>query len=664
MRLGARGEGSASDELHVEPSDPKVSERGLRFGAALGFVVGLWSTIGAWGARPPGGNDVMAHLVRIDFGIHELVTHGRLDGWLPRFYTGYQEFLVNGPGLVWATALVRLPTFGLLSDTGAFKVVGVLAFAATPVAVAFFARSLGLDRLASGVAAVLTLWVSNPFGPGLAGLYDIGLVSHQVGAVFFFVALGALIRTISDERARWVLLAAASLAVLAVTHLISVMILLVLFPLLAVGELWRNRRSVAGLGRLAVAGVLSAGLAGWWLLPLLIHRDLRGPIATWGTPPFGSRIDDIAAGRILLRPFTLWFVVAGWAYLLYASRGLRRFGLALVMAPIVYLVLAHWSASQWTGNEITAQLANRGLGYMGIVALLPLAIAIADGARRVARSESVAGALALVIAVGLVVSPLGPDRELARQTAEPVPGMRHAAEELARVVPDGARFATVRDYPSEIGRTGMIEPPFWLSQVSGRDSINGFNLEATSTAVALGAVDSLSKGLPEAAADQMVRLGVTHVVTTSDVQRGRLTASGRFALVWQQEPMAVLAVVGPADRPGPSSLLSAATPMTAALTDPSPEHLRFEATSSEPVVVTVAVAWSPKWKAAVDGRRADVTRTTDGLMQVALPAGSSTLELRYEQDGWDRLGLALTVMCLGATALWCRRRRRQRSTLS
>jgi hypothetical protein len=51
-------------------------------------------------------------------------------------------------------------------------------------------------------------------------------------------------------------------------------------------------------------------------------------------------------------------------------------------------------------------------------------------------------------------------------------------------------------------------------------------------------------------------------------------------------------------------------------------------------------------------------------MQVALPAGSSTLELRYEQDGWDRLGLALTVVCFGATAIWCRRRRRQRSTLS
>src|SRR5690349_5883164 len=198
------------------PAEAARRPPGLAVGAAVAALLGLRSTLGAWGPRPPGGNDVMAHLVRVDFGIKELLAHGRLDGWLPRFYTGYQEYLINGPGLVWATALVRVLTFGLLSDTGAFKVIGIVAFAATPVAVAFFARSLGLGRTASGVAGVLTLLVSNPFGPGLNGVYDIGLVSHQVGAVLFFVAFGALVRCISNPEPRWVLLAAGSLAVLAV----------------------------------------------------------------------------------------------------------------------------------------------------------------------------------------------------------------------------------------------------------------------------------------------------------------------------------------------------------------------------------------------------------------------------------------------------------------
>jgi hypothetical protein len=636
------------------------------FGSAAGFLLGLYSTLGAWGSRPPGGNDVMAHLVRVDYGINELLNHGRLDGWLPRFYTGYQEFLINGPGLVWATALLRALTLGLLSNTGAFKIVGILSFAATPVAVAFFARSLGLTRLAAGVAAVLTLLVSNPFGPGLGGLYDIGLVSHQVGAVLFFVALGALVRSIADPDPRWVLLAAGSLAVLAVTHLISVMIMVVLFPLLVAGELWRSRRRPAGIGRLAVAGVMSAALAGWWLLPLLVHRDLSGPIATWGTPPFGERISDISAGRMLLRPFALWLVYAGWVYLLALKRGRGRFSLALLTAPVLYLVIAHWSASQWTGNEITAQLANRGQGYVAIIALLPVAMLVADVAtflvtQVAGRAEGgwVATATAVVVAVVAVLSPLGPDDGIARQTAEPVPALRHAAEELARVVPAGARFATVRDYPSEIGRTGMIEPPFWLSQVSGRDSINGFNLEATSTAVALGAVDAVSKGPPAAAADQLARLGVSHVVTTSNDQLVRLVDSGRFTPVWQDPPMAVLAVIGLPGQPDPSNLLSANVPLTGALTDASPEHLRFDAEPSQPTVVTVAVAWSPKWHAKVSGRDAPIIRTPDGLMQLALPAGASTIELRYQRDVWDTLGFGLSVASVGGVIAWVRRRRRR-----
>jgi hypothetical protein len=332
---------------------------------------------------------------------------------------------------------------------------------------------------------------------------------------------------------------------------------------------------------------------------------------------------------------------------------------------VLYLVVAHWSASQWTGNEITAQLANRGLGYIGIIALLPFAMLVADlgalASVQVAhRAEDgwVATAVAVVVAVVLVLSPLGPDTDIAKQTAEPIPAMRHAAEELGRVVPDGARFATVRDFPSEIGRTGMIEPPFWLSQVSGRDSINGFNLEATSTAVALGGVDLVSSGPPVQAADRLARLGVTHVVTTSNQQLVRLVDSGRFTPVWQEEPMAILTVIGPHGQPAPSSLLSAGVPMTGALTDPSPERLRFEATPSQPTVVTIAVAWSPKWSAAVNGRDAKVIRSSDGLIQLDLPAGTSTIALRYQRDVWDTLGFALTALSIAGTVVWWRRRRR------
>ena len=76
-------------------------------GCVVAVGLALWSTGGAWGGRPPHGEDVMAYLVRADFALPHLVAHGRLDGWFPRFYLGYQEFLFNGPGVAWARCQAR-----------------------------------------------------------------------------------------------------------------------------------------------------------------------------------------------------------------------------------------------------------------------------------------------------------------------------------------------------------------------------------------------------------------------------------------------------------------------------------------------------------------------------------------------------------------------------
>ncbi len=358
----------------------------------------------------------MSYLVRADFGLPQLVAHGRLDGWFPRYYLGYQEFLFNGPGVVWAMGAARAVTLGALSNTGALKVVGVLAFAALPAAMAFLARSLGLGRLAAGIAAILSLLVSSQFGPGLQGLYAVGLVSHQLGAPLFCLALGALLRVPRDTRWRWVLLAAVSLAGLAITHLISVMILAVVFPLLAFG-LRREHLGRAALTRLALTGVLAAALAAWWLIPALVHRDLRGEVATWATPPFGDRIDAIVNGQILFRPYTVWIVLAGWVYGLVRVRR-RPFAVVVVATPLVFLVLAHWAASRWPDNEFAMQLANRGLGYAGLLAILPLSAGIAAGARfatrrlsrwRWAGPAAVAAAMLVAVARGRVAARARPE---------------------------------------------------------------------------------------------------------------------------------------------------------------------------------------------------------------------------------------------------------------
>ncbi len=652
-----------------------VRERGIVVGGiVVGGLVAFVSTAGAWGGRPPAGEDVMAHLVRLDFGVAELVNHGRLDGWFPRFYLGYQEFLFNGPGLTWAAALVRAPTLGALSNSGALKVVGIVSLVALPASVAFAARSLGLGRRAAACAAVLALLVSNVFGVGLQGLYVVGLVPHQLAAPLFFVALGALVRLLVDRRARWIVVAGAALAGLLVTHLISVMILAVVFPLCGLAVV-RRRPSWGSLRRLAAAALVAGGLAAWWLLPFLAHRDLRGRIATWETPPFGERVGDIVDGQILLRPYTILLVLAGWAYGLYRVRRHRPFALALVLVPPAYLLVAHWAASEYPRNAVAVQLANRGLGYVGILAVLPLAAALAGVARVVARrapflgprrAAVLDGAL-LLLAAGLVLSALGPDRDAAGEIAEPVPAMRAAADQLARRVPDGARFATAREYPEEITSTGVLHPDTWLARESGRDSLNGFNLESSSTPEPALAADRVRTQAPEHVAATLGRLGVSHVVTTSDRLAQVFARSARFQRVWRAPPITIFALGPAAGQPAPASLLAAEDPVSGELLRVEPERLRIEVTADAATSATVAVAWSPKWRGRLDGDPVHLARSDDGLIEARIPAGTSTLELRYGPDGWDRAGIALTLLTVAGVVAWAiarARRRRGRQSAS
>jgi uncharacterized membrane protein YfhO len=83
--------------------------------------------------------------------------------------------------------------------------------------------------------------------------------------------------------------------------------------------------------------------------------------------------------------------------------------------------------------------------------------------------------------------------------------------------------------------------------------------------------------------------------------------------------------------------------------------------ASRATSATVAVAWSPKWHGRIDGRPVALGHTDDGLITVRLPAGRSTLDLAYEPDGWDHLGVAVSALtvallvALGVLALWRRR---------
>src|SRR5205807_1199837 len=119
-----------------------------------------------------------------------------------------------------------------------------------------------------------------------------------------------------------------------------------------------GRITAAGVRRLLLTGALAAGLIAFWLLPYLVHRDLRGPVATWTTPPIGARVADILHGHILFPRRLGWLVVAGFVFAVVQAIRRRHYAAAAVAIPVVFLVVAHGIHHLAPTNDVSLLLAN------------------------------------------------------------------------------------------------------------------------------------------------------------------------------------------------------------------------------------------------------------------------------------------------------------------
>ena len=99
---------------------------------------------------------------------------------------------------------------------------------------------------------------------------------------------------------------------------------------------------------------------------------------------------------------------------------------------------------------------------------------------------------------------------------------------------------------------------------------------------------------------------------------------------------------------------------TAAPHGPAPAHLEIDAPASG--FLTLNLRDYPEWRIDRNGAlETERTRRDDGLIEVPLPAGRSTIDIRYARFTWDHLlGDGISLLAL---ILWIGLRRRQ-STLS
>jgi hypothetical protein len=87
-------------------------------------------------------------------------------------------------------------------------------------------------------------------------------------------------------------------------------------------------------------------------------------------------------------------------------------------------------------------------------------------------------------------------------------------------------------------------------------------------------------------------------------------------------------------------------------------RVRARVSTSGAALAVLADPWYPQWHVYVDGKEADLVRVNHAFRGVRVPAGSHTVEFRYE-DAWHWRGVVLSLLTLaglGAVVLVRRRR--------
>jgi hypothetical protein len=404
-----------------------------------------------------------------------------------------------------------------------------------------------------------------------------------------FLAIGATLRTLKGDGWPWPEVLSLSLAAMAVTHTISVAIFAFFVVCAALALLLERRPPWSAWRHVLVSGLVAVGACGFWVVPFLAHRKLHGPVATWSTPPFGQRMSEVWHGSIVVGPRVASMVALGmvWAAIRLVER--RPFAMLLLAAPMAFVGFSYFVLRQFPHNEIAVQLLNRGEGYAALVAMLPLADLLAEAGRRL-RSMGVwglagdaAGAGVALAIVFVLPGPAAAWRTTPLQQGPPSAQARAVAAELRRIVPPGGRFATERDFPSEITRTGVAHPDIWFGWASGRDTLNAFNIESSFSAGPPLVPEELASVTPSQAADDLSALGVTDVVTVEQDATELFAQSPRLHTELIAGELGVFAIV-----PAPTVL----TPVGG-----DPEHLRAELSGVDGGVV-LPLSWTPKWHTA------------------------------------------------------------------
>jgi len=566
----------------------------------------------------------------------------------PGWWAGYAELQYYPPGFAWLGALIHLAAGGALDVTAVYAMLVWLAWLLPGATVyALLRRALGDPWLAlPGAFVALTL--SAGCRSGVEEGLRWGLIAARLGwGVLPLLAL-CLLRW-AEGAARAPLASAALVAAVILLHPAHAPTAALLVALAALHSAPRRRR----LGEAALILAAGLGLAGVWLLPLLVHLRMALPLA-WADatlPALGRGL----VSQPLLVALALLSVVAWRRRARVPAAGARwLLGLAPAMVVVIALdaLVGEPLGLAWLPADRLVDGLTLGLVLGGALGFG----AVAAGCAR----PAVAALVALVVCVPLA---WGPDevgltlwprpREWPRE-AEVTRGLRmDALWEAIRHAPPG-RVLFLRSAVPLDWRPEWWRPHTHLTALTplrtGRAIVGG---TFTHPAPVAGLVYTGSaaprpltmlaeqrdgqtlfgrplEALPPAVFNELARaLGIGVVVALEeDVGRAKFLT---------ENPSVTSGL-----RVGSFRLFTLAEGRA----EPLPigaQRWRISLPVAAPGWLSLPVAYSPLWLARADGVPLAVRRGERGLLEVALVAPGSSVELEHRAGFAEWTGVALSL---------------------
>ncbi len=596
----------------------------------------------------PISSDHMAHLFQA-WDLWSQRLPWRIGGWSEWWFFGYPANELYHPGGDLWVAAWRAATLGLLdwADSYALAFVAFFAFAGLAL-YRYGARELGW--LAGMIGAALFLLDRGEYEQG-GWLYTVraGVWPQALGLAFFFAGLVWLDRALDRGRLRDLTAAGLLLGAGVLAHPMDLVLMGLCLPLPWLARvLTRRKAGQVALLAPAAMGLLGAGLAAFWWVPLAARTGWTEAV---GYPwlGLGEILAGLARGEIF--PGT-----PGWVVHLGLLGGLlalirRRPGgvlLALLFGLLMFLAAAEVSQglAELTGSDALARFQYRRFTIPAKACLFLLAgypvQSLLDGLWGAAgrlpapgRPWARTGGGALVLGLALTLGALGWQ----------APGLRAHVESLDLPTTADGKWTAFQELSGWLADHHRDHPGFWRIAYEGPEheqffwagpvynGIPGYKPGFTCCRI--------FGGIPQGDDDALYRaLSVRLVVSQGPRDRAGLR------LLHQHGEFHVYAFE---DYRAERWTLEGAGEIEALRFDP--EHIQLQLRGTGPDSrLRLHVAHYSRWRATLDGEPLAIGAAPpspgQGPILMELPARDGLLELRYRRELIDWLGMLFSLLAL------------------